>query len=186
MTAAGGADAAASAAPDPAIEEPVVLVPHDPAWFDRYAAERARLVARFGTELIDVQHIGSTAVAGLPAKPIVDIIAGVASMAVADALFEPLLGHGYTTSRAFNDMLPDRRWFMRSAGGRRTHHLHVVVHDGPLWRSHLRFRDRLRADPALAARYADLKHTLAERHRHDREAYTDAKSAFIAAALAAA
>jgi GrpB-like predicted nucleotidyltransferase (UPF0157 family) len=68
---------------------------------------------------------------------------------------------------------------MRHAAGRRTHHLHLVVFGGPLWLGWLQFRDLLRADPGIAARYGHLKHELAARHRHDREAYTRAKSAFI-------
>jgi GrpB-like predicted nucleotidyltransferase (UPF0157 family) len=162
-----------------AIHEPIVLVPGDPRWPHLFAIERDRLMALYPAELRAVEHIGSTAVQGLPAKPIIDILAGVESMAVADALFEPLLQSGYTTSRAFNAMLPDRRWFMREADSRRTHHLHVVAHGGATWNKHVLFRDRLRADTALAQAYAALKSELALRHRHDRDAYTDAKTSFI-------
>jgi GrpB-like predicted nucleotidyltransferase (UPF0157 family) len=165
-----------------AIVEPVTLVPYSAAWPAAFAAERTRLAGHF-PQLQAIEHIGSTAVAGMAAKPIIDILAGVESMAIADALFEPIVQAGYTTSRAFNDMLPDRRWFMRSSGGHRTHHLHVVEFRGATWRKHLLFRDRLRSDPSLVDAYAQLKEALAERYRHDREAYTDAKSAFIEAAL---
>jgi GrpB-like predicted nucleotidyltransferase (UPF0157 family) len=107
-------------------------------------------------------------------------------MEVADRLFEPMLSHGYSTSRAFNDMLPDRRWFMRSSNGQRTHHLHVVVFGGEIWRKHLVFRDRLRSDPSLAQSYAVLKSELAARFEHDRDAYTDAKSKFVASVVSVA
>lgn len=166
--------------------EPIRLAPYDPRWPALFEAERVRLQALFAPDLRAVEHIGSTAVPGLLAKPIVDLLAGVDSMAVADRLFEPLLEHGYSTSRTFNEMLTDRRWFMRSLDGRRTHHLHVVVFGGPTWRKHLAFRDRLRSSPALAQSYARLKSELAIRFEHDREAYTDAKSEFIASVLAAA
>lgn len=163
-----------------AIDEPVQLVEYDSTWPARYAAERDRLLQRFHAELLDVQHIGSTAMPGMPAKPIIDVMAGVASMAMADALFEPMLDYGYVTSIEFNAGLSDRRWFMRHANGRRTHHLHVVVLNGELWRQRLAFRDALSRDPALATRYADLKRELASRHHAGREAYTQAKGELYA------
>ena len=162
-----------------AIDEPVHLAEYDPAWPARFKAERKRLLERFPAALIEVQHIGSTAIPGMPAKPIIDVMAGVASMAVADFLFEPILDHGYVTSVEFNAGLTDRRWFMRHANGRRTHHLHVVAYDGKLWHQRLAFRDALRTDAALAERYAALKRELALRHGTDREAYTRAKGEFI-------
>ena len=169
---------------DPAVDEEVNLSLYDPGWPTAFAAERDRLLSRFSTQLLRVEHFGSTAIPGMPAKPIVDILAGVASMDAADALFGPILDAGYTTSRAFNAMLADRRWFMRSSEGRRTHHLHIVVADGSAWRERVAFRDRLRASAELAQRYADLKRELAARFRRDREAYTEAKSTFVASVLA--
>ncbi|RCV90122.1 GrpB family protein [Billgrantia montanilacus] len=162
-----------------AIDEPVHLMDYDPVWPARFDAERTRLLERFPDDLLDVQHIGSTAISGMPAKPIIDVMAGVASMAMADALFDPLLDYGYVTSQEFNASLTDRRWFMRHANGQRTHHLHVVVHDGDLWNKRLAFRDTLRSDAALSARYAALKRELASCHREDREAYTRAKGDFV-------
>ncbi|MCE8021587.1 GrpB family protein [Halomonas sp. MCCC 1A11036] len=167
-----------------AIDEPVRLAEYDPAWPARFEAERKRLLERFPTALIDVQHIGSTAIPGMPAKPIIDVMAGVASMAMADSLFELILDHGYVTSVEFNTCLTDRRWFMRHVNGRRTHHLHVVVHGGNLWHKRLAFRDALCTDAALAERYAALKRELASRHHTDREAYTRAKGEFVRSVIA--
>jgi GrpB-like predicted nucleotidyltransferase (UPF0157 family) len=166
-----------------AIHEEVHLVPYDARWPVLFEKEQERLLSLF-PQLLAVEHFGSTAVPGLTAKPIIDLLAGVASMDIADSLFEPLLASGYTTSREFNAMLADRRWFMRSCDGRRTHHLHVVVHGGPVWLERLRFRDLLRTDPSVASSYARLKSELALRFRQDREAYTDAKAQFVEAALA--
>ncbi|AEG92276.1 hypothetical protein Rta_11900 [Ramlibacter tataouinensis TTB310] len=135
---------------------------------------------------MEIQHIGSTAVPGLPAKPIIDILAGVRSMAEAESLAERICRSGYTTSAEFNASLHDRRWFMRWADGRRTHHLHVVVHDSQAWRERVDFRDALRSRPELASRYAALKSQLALRHATDREAYTEAKSEFVRSVLAGA
>lgn len=120
----------------------------------------------------------------MPAKPIIDILAGVESMAAAESLVEPLLKSSYTTSTEFNATLADRRWFMRWADGRRTHHLHIVVLGGTEWRRRLRFRDVLRVNPELAHRYALLKKELTVQYRADREAYTQAKTAFVLSVLA--
>jgi GrpB-like predicted nucleotidyltransferase (UPF0157 family) len=164
-----------------AIHEDVALHAYSATWPAVFEAERERLLALLPGQLIDVQHIGSTAVPGLAAKPIVDLLAGVETMDAARSLAEPLCRSGYTTSAEFNATLADRQWFMRWAQGHRTHHLHVVVHGGPAWRQRLKFRDLLRTDAALARHYASLKADLAATHTHDREAYTEAKAAFILA-----
>jgi GrpB-like predicted nucleotidyltransferase (UPF0157 family) len=171
---------------DRAIREEVNLAAYSAAWPAQFVAERDRLSALFPTQLLAIEHFGSTAIPGMPAKPIVDILAGVESMEVADSLFEPILACGYTTSREFNATLPDRRWFMRSADGKRTHHLHVVVLGSRQWEERLRFRDILRSHAGLAQQYAKLKWRLASRHRSDREAYTDAKSEFVSSVVAVA
>ena len=164
-----------------AIHEDGALHEYSATWPAVFSAERERLMALLLGRFIDIQHIGSTAVPGLAAKPIVDLLAGVESMDVARALAEPLCRSGYTTSTEFNATLTDRQWFMRWSNGHRTHHLHVVVHGSPAWRQRLKFRDLLCGDEALAQRYAKLKADLAANHIHDREAYTDGKGAFILA-----
>ncbi len=171
---------------DRAIHEEVTLAPYEASWQSAFVAERERLLTLFPSQFLSVEHFGSTAVPGMVAKPIIDILAGVESMAVADELFDQLLLNGYTTSREFNAMLPDRRWFMRVARGRRTHHLHVVKLGGVQWRERLRFRDALRESVTLAQQYSELKHRLAQQHRRDREAYTNAKTEFVAAVVGVA
>jgi GrpB-like predicted nucleotidyltransferase (UPF0157 family) len=133
-----------------------------------FTTERARLESLFPDAFIDIQHFGSTAVPGLTAKPIIDILAGVESMAVADALIEPLCQTGYTTSAEFNATLSDRRWLMKWADGHRTHHLHIVVHGGDEWRRRVAFRDALRSNNKLAEHYGLLKKELALRFLSDR------------------
>jgi GrpB-like predicted nucleotidyltransferase (UPF0157 family) len=113
-----------------AIDEDVLLRPYDPSWPSIFATERIRLMAIFPELFVDVQHVGSTAVPGLQAKPIVDILAGVESMAVAESLVAPLCESGYTTSAEFNATLTDSKWFMRWANGHRTHHLLVLPYGG--------------------------------------------------------
>ena len=167
-----------------AISEEVHLAAHDPRWAEQFAAERDRLQDFLPGQLAAIEHIGSTAVSGLAAKPIIDILAGVDTISGADALLAPLCAHGYVTSAEFNATLSDRRWLMRHASGRRTHHLHLVVFGGERWVRWLQFRDLLRADAATATRYQHFKQELARHHRHDREAYTRAKAAFIDEVLA--
>ena len=164
-----------------AIYEDVELHSYDSSWPQAFEVERDRLLSLFPSTFIDVQHIGSTAVQGLSAKPVIDILAGVQSITVAERLALPLCQSGYTTSAEFNESLSDRKWFMRWANGHRTHHLHLVVHGSPVWHARLRFRNALRSSPELAAKYAALKTQLAATHPNDREAYTDAKAEFVRA-----
>lgn len=168
-----------------AINEDVQLQAHDPVWARHFDSEATRLQALAPGTFLAIEHIGSTAVAGLPAKPVIDILAGVPSLEDVDALIERLCANGYTTSTEFNATLADRKWLMRWRDGHRTHHLHIVVFDGVQWHDRLAFRDALRHDPGLAERYAALKADLATRHRSDREAYTEAKGEFVRAVVSA-
>jgi GrpB-like predicted nucleotidyltransferase (UPF0157 family) len=169
-----------------AIYEEVRLVPYEPHWPALFELERDRLLRLFPTQLLSIEHFGSTAVPHMPAKPVIDLLGGVASMQAADALIEPLLQSLYTTSAAFNASLTDRRWLMRWADGHRTHHLHLVVMGGTEWQRLLRFRDLLRSDRDLARRYAAHKMELVVRHGGERDAYTNAKTDFVLAALQSA
>jgi GrpB-like predicted nucleotidyltransferase (UPF0157 family) len=166
-----------------AIYEEVRLCPYDPQWPHLFQAERERLMEKFPGAFRDIEHIGSTAVPGLQAKPVIDILAGVESMAFADKMVNAICLAGYTTSDAFNATLSGRRWFMRSKDGTRTHHLHVVVHGESEWLEHLCFRDALRSDVILAARYVELKSELVAHYKSDRDAYTDAKTLFVQSVL---
>ncbi len=168
--AAADRDLATSGERDATVE----IVDYDPAWPDRFAAERDRLAPLLSGA--EIHHIGSTAVPGLAAKPVIDLMALVADL---DEPIEDLVERGgYAYPDAYNATLDRRRWLCRPSAALRTHHLHLVL-DRPLLEHHLRFRDRLRADPSLAADYSALKRDLAARHREDREAYTAAKAAFV-------
>lgn len=162
-----------------AIDEEVSLHRSNAGWTHDFDLERDRLRVLAPGVFVRIEHIGSTAVPGLLAKPIIDILATVTSLDGIDALVEHLCGHGYTTSREFNATLTDRKWLMRCKDGHRTHHLHIVAEGGKPWTERLAFRDALLDDPALVRRYADLKTDLAARHRHDREGYTDVKAEFV-------
>lgn len=131
-----------------------------------------------------VEHIGSTAVPGLDAKPVVDLMAGVRDVRDADHCIRPLEGIGY--SYWAEDPDPHHRLFVRFADAERTsrtHNLHVVETGGEYWKDRLLYRDYLRSHPGTAREYARLKYELAERFRDDREAYTRAKTAFVSAVV---
>lgn len=155
---------------------PVEIVPYDEQWPIQAASEAARLAP-----LGRVEHIGSTAVPGLASKPILDLMLGVADLR---AIVAPVEALGYSHYQSYEAILSERRYFWRGDPSRHTHHLHAVPLNGPFWRVHLRFRDRLRADGDIARAYERLKRDLAGRFPDDRDAYTDAKAEFIRAALA--
>ena len=169
-----------------AIHEEVALFPYDGNWPSMFKDERDRLLRLFPGDFLAIEHFGSTAVPGLAAKPIIDILAGVDSMPHADELMEPLCDAKYTTSMEFNATLIGRRWLMRWAEGRRTHHLHLVVYGGQEWDRRLAFRNILRANTELAQQYEMNKRLWAAEFRSDREAYTGAKEDFIREALKSA
>ncbi len=167
-------------------DEPVTLVDYDPAWRDRFLEQAGRLTALLQPWLATpVEHVGSTAVPGLRAKPVVDILAPVVSLAQARTAIAALTADGWL-------FWPDdpnrdyRMWFLRPKPEARTHHLHVIQHDHPAARAELAFRDVLRRDAAVRQAYAALKDRLAVLYRTDRDAYTDAKSDFIRSVLHAA
>jgi GrpB-like predicted nucleotidyltransferase (UPF0157 family) len=165
-------------------EAPIELVPYDPSWPARFQQERGRLEQVLGPWLAGpIEHIGSTAIAGMPGKPIIDIMVPIGDLDAARPAIAAAEGAGYVHYPYRADVM---HWFCKPSAARRTHHLHLVPHASPLWRERLAFRDRLRADRALAAEYAALKTALARRFRHDREAYTDAKGPFVARVLALA
>ena len=155
-------------------DAPIEIVAYDPAWPARFQAERERLLPLLPGA--DIHHIGSTAVPGLPAKPVIDLMALVEDV---DAPIAALIEEGgYQYPEAFNATLSRRRWLCRPTAAHRTHHLHLVDDQADLGR-HLRFRDRLRASATVADEYTRLKRELAGSFGNDREAYSEAKSAFI-------
>lgn len=161
----------------------VLLVPYDPDWPRRFECERALLVRVFLGTAAAIEHVGSTAVPGLGAKPVLDIMVGVPSLSEIESRIRALESEGYEYVPEYEAQLPERRYFRKSSAGRRTHHLHAVARDGPFWRSHILFRDYLRAHPEAAAAYFELKQQLASRHRADLAGYTDGKSAFVQSIL---
>ena len=164
--------------------EPIAIVDPDPSWPVQAAELRGQLsglLARWLTT--EIHHVGSTSVLGLAAKPILDLMAGVADLDAAPEIAATLAGHGWHYVPPQLDERDYRRFFVQVVDGHRHAHLHLMRPDAEEWSRHLVFRDRLRADATLRDGYAELKRRLAAAHAGDREAYTEAKSGFINAAL---
>jgi GrpB-like predicted nucleotidyltransferase (UPF0157 family) len=156
----------------------VRVVAHRPEWHELFEQEHRALREHIGHLVLDIQHVGSTAVPGLDAKPIIDIALAVPSTEVIPRLKRPLSELGYIyRGDAGGD--GGHLFVKESAPDVRTHHLHVVVIDDSQWHEWLLFRDMLRADEPLRARYAQAKKALQERYAEDRKGYTKAKDEFI-------
>ena len=161
----------------------VVVVPYDPRWPTLFEEASAQLTAALGSAILAVHHVGSTAVPGLCAKPILDVLVSVPNFEDATQLVERLLALGYEFRP--EEEIPDRHYFRRPPGGElRTHHLSLAEPGSRHHRVTLAFRDALRRDPELAAAYARLKLTLAQRFPDDRPAYIEGKTQFVMQVLA--
>ena len=159
----------------------VRLVEYDDAWPRLFQEEKERILQAIGQYVTDVQHVGSTAVPGLKAKPIIDIAIGVGRLSQAKEWLHRLEATGCEFREHSSE--PDNLLFVK--GNPRTHHLHVVEHGGAEWQGYLRFRDRLRQDDGLAKEYQELKERLARTYPEDRESYTEGKAAFIRSVIGA-
>jgi GrpB-like predicted nucleotidyltransferase (UPF0157 family) len=163
--------------------EPVIVVPYDPRWMLLYRVEEREILTRIANYVVDIQHMGSTSVEGLAAKPIIDIIIGIRSLTDAMNCIPPLQEMGYEYVPEFEKDLPMRRYLRKATDGKRTHHIHMVERTSDFWTKHITFRDVLRTNEVVRNAYEELKYHLAETHRNNREAYTDAKTDFIENAL---
>ncbi|MBP1326179.1 GrpB-like predicted nucleotidyltransferase (UPF0157 family) [Leucobacter exalbidus] len=160
--------------------EPVELSAADAAWAVTAAEWAARMHDALAPTQVTVEHVGSTSVAGMPAKPVLDLVVGVPDIAD-EAAYRPCLE---SLGLMLRQREPDHRFFRPPAGAPRSVHVHVCQHGSNRERDYLRFRDRLRADPALAAQYAALKLALSQQVGEDRAAYNAGKTSFIASVIA--
>jgi GrpB-like predicted nucleotidyltransferase (UPF0157 family) len=156
----------------------VTVVPYDPRWPQAFPTASAEVAAALGANLLDIHHIGSTAIPGMPAKPVIDMLAVVANVVAIDARNAQMQTLGYESMGEFG--IAGRRYFRRdNSAGERTHQVHAFQRGSPHVQRHLAFRDFMRAHPEPAEQYATLKRRLAEAHPNDIEAYIDGKDAFI-------
>ena len=151
------------------------LVPYDSTWPLEFAAEAERIERVCAGLPLELEHIGSTAVPGVAAKPVIDILAGRPGNVSGELFVAAFRQLGYEHNGAYG--VPGRNYFRR--GSPRTHHVHLVSRSSEFWRDHLLFRDYLRTHVDVAREYETLKRELAALYLQDKERYTDAKGPFI-------
>lgn len=165
----------------------IVISDYDPAWSVMFEQERRNLDTALGPLVLTIEHVGSTAVPGLAAKPIIDLQASVHNLAEAQSrCVSPLRALGYTYLPQHAAWLPGELFFRKALAGPWTHHLHILQSDDPRWQDRLLFRDYLRNHPEAAASYEKLKRDLAAAFNDDISGYRNAKDAFVAATMASA
>jgi GrpB-like predicted nucleotidyltransferase (UPF0157 family) len=163
-----------------AIREEISIAPYDPEWPNLYENEAASLRCKLPQAIIiKIEHFGSTAVPGLAAKPVIDVLVEVSSLEKTREQIVPILEAEDYDYFWRTDVSPAYAWFIkRDPMGKRTHHIHMVEADSKLW-ERLYFRDYLREFPEEARRYAELKQFLAEKYPNDRIAYTEGKAEYV-------
>jgi GrpB-like predicted nucleotidyltransferase (UPF0157 family) len=160
----------------------VAIAGYADEWAVLFEQEKQRLQKAIGAHALAIEHVGSTSVPGLAAKPIIDIAVAVASLDKVNDCVAPLAELGYNYKGEYG--LAGRHYFNK--GNPRTHHLHMVLPTSSHWRNHLLFRNYLRRHPETVAEYAQLKRRLAAQFQFDTERYTDSKAPFISGVLEAA
>ena len=156
----------------------VEVVPHDPRWRDSFEVESRRIAAALGENVVALHHIGSTAIPGIHAKPVVDLLVEVGDITRVDGRGAAMESLGYEVKGEYG--IPGRRYFRKDdPDGTRTHNVHAFQAGSEQVARHLAFRDYMIAHPADAQRYSELKRKLAEEHPHSIDAYMDGKDGFI-------
>jgi GrpB-like predicted nucleotidyltransferase (UPF0157 family) len=153
----------------------VRLVEHDARWATLFVAEQRRIREHSGELPLALEHIGSTSIPGMCAKPVLDILAGRPPGTSIDGYVVALERAGYVHRGERG--VPGRQFFRR--GEPRAYHVHLVEEGGALWREYRAFRDYLRGHPEPAREFADVKRQLAARFARDRESYINAKSPYV-------
>lgn len=146
-------------------------------WLEAFEEERDRLVTALGPLALAVEHVGSTAVRGLCAKPVIDIAIGVTNLPTGKDCVAPLSALGYEYKGEAG--IPGRHFFAKGSPENRTHYIHVEPLNGVLWRNHILFRDYLRRHPDETLAYGKLKRSLAEKFSDNRDAYALGKNNYI-------
>ncbi|MEJ8474553.1 GrpB family protein [Roseibium algae] len=158
---------------------PPFVTPHDPLWKTAFEAEARAITSSLGDRYIALHHIGSTAIPGILAKPIIDLMGIVSDLDDLDLQSKSMESLGYEVMGPYG--IDGRRYFRKiTPAGQRTHQLHVFTSGSPHIERHLAFRDYLRAHPRVAADYSALKASLTNGHTPTWENYMDGKDPFIA------
>lgn len=155
----------------------VTVVPYDSKWVEKYAREAISIRKALGGLIQDIQHVGSTSVPGMDAKPIIDIMVGLEDLSVVASLVSPLRALGYLYRGLLLGI--EGHYFFRKGEPIKEYFLHVFEYGGGFWNQRIAFRERLITSPELAQEYRELKQRLAKQHPDNREAYTAGKKGFI-------
>ena len=167
----------------------LILSPYQEAWPQAFETAKRELSSVFARLEVQIEHIGSTSVLGLSAKPVIDILLGAANLKDIETKIPALEQRAYRYVTKYETEIPQRRYFVKDAQAENALspfrlHVHGVVIGSELWREHLFFRDQLREHATLREEYQALKLRLADEFAHDKSAYTEAKAPFIRQVLA--
>jgi len=167
---------------------PVEICEYDTTWPLKFEEQKGDLLNAIGDKVVAIEHIGSTAVPGLGAKPIIDIMVGLQHLSDAEDCIEPLKRIGYEYVPELEAEIPERRYFHKGPSNvpKKHYHLHMAEIRGEFWNVQILFRDYLRTHSDSAKKYFELKKDLAAKYRLNREAYTEAKTSFIKSTIAKA
>ncbi len=156
-------------------EDPIIVVDYNACWSSQYEQEKQQILLALGENMTNIQHIGSTSVPGLAAKPVIDMLLGLKQIPPFPKQILCLEAIGYSY---FGELgIPGRHYFCK--GMPRTHQIHAVLVDSEFWERHILFRDFLRSHPQAAQRYEEVKRKLAQKFADDRDRYTNSKTPLI-------
>lgn len=157
----------------------IILSPYNPIWKQLFEQEKELLSTTLSGTDFTIEHIGSTSIENLDAKPVIDIMIGLTDFSKANDQVKKIVPAGYQYIDRYEDTMPYRRFFIKDQDGIRTHHIHMVQTGTEFWQRHLAFRDYLRQHPEEKLRYQELKQKLSQQEWNDVNDYANAKTAFI-------
>ncbi|MBL4593965.1 MAG: GrpB family protein [Flavobacteriales bacterium] len=154
---------------------------YNPNWITQFFKEYNQLLDSIDESDVVIEHIGSTSVNGLGAKPVIDIMIGLKDFSTADNHINNIESLGYNYISKYEDIMPYRKFFIKEINEKRTHHIHMVEVDSDYWDRHIRFRDYLRSHKTVRDNYFELKISLSKKEWNDGDEYAKAKTDFIRA-----
>ncbi|MGN5652125.1 GrpB family protein [Bacillus sp. Brlt_9] len=158
------------------MDQQIVIKTYEKGWHEEYVIEKEKFISLFGGDCVAIEHIGSTSVEGLGAKPLIDMMVGVTDLQIAEKWIEALIKIGY---EYVPKETPNWHFFRKGKWRAGTHHLHVYIYNSEEWRNNILFRDFLIEHKWAQKEYRELKETLAATYPFDRPSYTSAKAPFI-------
>ncbi|MEN1936266.1 GrpB family protein [Paenibacillus sp. 102] len=159
------------------MDKEIIIEPYNLNWHEEFRKEKEKFISLLEKDILAIEHIGSTSVEGLSAKPLIDMMIGVENLGLVDHWIGPLQAIGY--EYVFHKHFPQRRFFRKGKWRAGTHHLHVYTYGGQEWKNNLLFRDFIRNHEWARVEYKQLKQELAMKYPFDRVSYTNAKAPFI-------